>query len=277
VLAAGSPGSPDGPDGWPVERANAVNVAAPSSSSSCNASRPAFDVSVSARLLREDRRFSAELPNRVIQCNSVSRPRSRAPARPTTLPDQTNRISSISPGEASAASSRDASATVRTVSWGAWYIYCGGGAGRGGGRRRRRRIHRARRISCHSSSRHDASARAPFQFLRRVDRTDARRDAPGLVRAARSYVCVRCSGHEHRGFRRPQWTPAPSPTPIPASPFRIKGEKSRGASLRHCITCRCGWSACGRHDADSTRPARVSLSLNYSLARAPRDGRRAGA
>jgi len=132
VLAAGSPGSPDGPDGWPVERANAVNVAAPSSSSSCNASRPAFDVSVSARLLREDRRFSAELPNRVIQCNSVSRPRSRAPARPTTLPDQTNRISSISPGEASAASSRDASATVRTVSWGAWYIYCGGGAGRGG-------------------------------------------------------------------------------------------------------------------------------------------------
>jgi len=133
VLAAGSPGSPDGPDGWPVERANAVNVAAPSSSSSCNASRPAFDVSVSARLLREDRRFSAELPNRVIQCNSVSRPRSRAPARPTTLPDQTNRISSISPGEASAASSRDASATVRTVSWGAWYIYCGGGAGRGGG------------------------------------------------------------------------------------------------------------------------------------------------
>jgi len=51
---------------------------------------------------------------------------------------------------------------------------------------------------------------------------------------------------------RPQWNSAPPPLP---SPFRIKSEKSRGASRQHCVTCRCG-SVCGRqrrYDANSGR------------------------
>lgn len=51
---------------------------------------------------------------------------------------------------------------------------------------------------------------------------------------------------------RPQWSSGATPAP---SPFRIKSEKSRGASRRHCVTCRCG-SVCGRqrrHDANSGR------------------------
>lgn len=61
-------------------------------------------------------------------------------------------------------------------------------------------------------------------------------------------------------------------------PFRMKGEKSRGASRRYCVTCRCG-SVCGRQRRHDDANAVVSLSLNYSLTRAHRgmDGARARA
>lgn len=92
-----------------------------------------------------------------------------------------------------------------------------------------------RRISCHSFSRRDASTRAPLQFLRCTDRAPPCRDAP--PRAGTPSATMELGA-----------TPAPSP-------FRIKSEKSRGASRRHCVTCRCG-SVCGRqrrHDANSGR------------------------
>lgn len=93
-----------------------------------------------------------------------------------------------------------------------------------------------RRISCHSFSRHDASTRAPFQFLRCVERI------------TRSPACTRAT-------LRPRAESTMELDANPASPFRIKGEKSRGASRRYCVTCRCG-SVCGRqrrHDANSGR------------------------
>lgn len=74
------------------------------------------------------------------------------------------------------------------------------------------------------------------------------------------YMCIYDAPARSRGFRRPQWTPAPSPTP-PASPFRIKGKKSRGASLRHCVTCRCGWSVRARPTRRGFHAACACLSV----------------
>lgn len=42
------------------------------------------------------------------------------------------------------------------------------------------------------------------------------------------------------------------------SPFRIKSEKLRGASRRHCVTCRCG-SVCGRQRRHDTNSGRLCL------------------
>lgn len=53
-------------------------------------------------------------------------------------------------------------------------------------------------------------------------------------------VYARRSGRE-RDPSAPQWSAGATP----ASPFRMKGEKSRGASRWHCATCRCE-SACDR-------------------------------
>lgn len=113
-----------------------------------------------------------------------------------------------------------------------------------------------KRISCHSFSRHDASTRAPFQFLRCVGR---------ITRVA-TLPCVRArlSGHErspfdHNGARR--------------HPRVVVSHKRRKIEGRvTSVLCNLSLRVRVRPTATARRAFRtaISLSLNYSLTRVSR-------
>lgn len=111
-----------------------------------------------------------------------------------------------------------------------------------------------RRISCHSFSRHDASTRAPFQFLRCVERITRVATLP-CVYARDSPATSRV----HNGARR-----------HPRVAVSHKRRKIEGRVTS--VLCNLSLRVRVRPTATARREFRtaISLSLNYSLTRVPR-------
>lgn len=144
-------------------------------------------------------------------------------------------------------------------------------------------------FSCHNPTRGPRKCRVVFFILPSLSpslfRYDARESPLDFSSASIACVFLLPASRRSPAYTRdvPTTRGAPSTTmeleaPPPhriascRPPFRMKGEKSRGASRRYCVTCRCG-SVCGRQRRHGDANAVVSLSLNYSLTRASRDGR----